>query len=56
MMAPLTRMVCNASWLGQMAAAGTGSADLVCGMRAASATAPGQYTAGITATAVAPNA
>jgi hypothetical protein len=42
--------------VGQMVAAGTGSIDLVWGMRAGSSLAAGEYTAGIVVTAVAPNA
>ncbi len=42
--------------IGMMASAGTGSVDLVWGMRASSSGTPGEYTAGVAVTAVAPNA
>ena len=42
--------------VGQVASAGTGSADLVFGMRADNTVTPGNYSAGIVVTALAPNA
>ena len=42
--------------VGQIAAAGTGNVDLVWGIRTAANQAPGEYSAAITVTAVAPNA
>lgn len=42
--------------IGQVAAPGSGSVDLVWGLRAHATTAPGEYSAGIVVTALAPNA